>query len=223
MTMKRSHVVRKEARSSVIYIVLLMVIACLQYSPAQAQEASGCKLPDLNINANIPKGYTRIPTECPKVAFKRNLNPKHAMGFYFIETPYPYNSSDRKSPSETVDDYILIVRVSFDKAYKGQSYNTLQIDENADYPPSLVDHGGACGGLVARTPEFYQGREGVEWRRGIMCLVELPPTGSDKWTMIQAFFFDKNLEHADYKPSGDFEQAARRLFRSIHIRGQEEE
>ena len=189
----------------------------------RAQEIPGCKMSDLSIDATIPKGYTRIPTECPKVAYKRNLNPNHALGFYIIETSYPYHSSGKKSLSETVDDYILIVRVKFDIALKGQSYNTQQIYENADYPPSLVDHGGACGGLVARTPEFYQGREGVEWRRGIMCLVELPPTGSEKWTLIQAFFFDKNLERTDYKPKADFEQVARRLFRSIRIKGLEED
>jgi hypothetical protein len=216
--MKKNHTIRKTARLSVITIAFLSVIAFSGHPPELSQEVSGCKLSDLSIDANIPEGYTRLPTECPKVAYKRNMNPYHALGFYITETPYPYHSTDKKSPSETVDDFILIVRVSFDKAYKGQSYNTFRIDESADFPMSLVDHGGACGGLVARTPEYNQGHEGVEWRRGIMCLVELPPAGSERWTMIQAFFFDKNLERTDYKPTTDFEQLARRLFRSIRIR-----
>lgn len=212
----------KRVLSSLLPVVLLTLVVSTHLTQVQAEENTECKMADLNIVVDIPEGYTRIPTECPKIAYKRNLNPNHALGFYITKTPYPYHSSDKKSPSETVDDYVLIVQVSFDKAYKGQSYNTFRIDESADYPPSLVDHGGACGGLVVRTPEFYQGREGVEWRRGIMCLVELPPTGSEKWNMIQAFFFDKNLERTDYKPTGEFKQTARKLFRSIQLKEQAE-
>jgi hypothetical protein len=219
MFMRKKPATRKRARLSAISVALLAMIACYQY--AQAQEATGCKLSDISIEANIPEGYTRISTECPKVAYTKQLNPNHVLGFYIIKTSYPYSSSDKKSPSDTVDDFALIVQVGFDKAYKGQNYNTQKIDERADYPPSLLDDGGACRGLVARIPESYRGRKGVEWRRGIMCLVE-SQKGSDRWTMIQAFFFDKNLERTDYKPKEDFEQAARRLFRSIRMRGEEE-
>jgi ankyrin repeat protein len=187
----------------------------------RAQQISGCEMADLSISANIPEGYTHIPTKCPKVAYKKNLTPKHALGFYIVETWDPHDSSSKKSVAETLDDYMVILQSGFNKAYKGQSYNTFRIDESADYPPSLLEHGGACGGLVARTPEFYKGVEGVEWRRGIACLVELPPTGSEKWTMFQAFYFDKNLERTDYKPTADFKQVARRLFRSLRIKGTE--
>ncbi len=212
-----------QAHLFLISVMLLTVIACLQPTPVKARETSGCKVSDLSIAADIPLGYRRILTECPKIAFNKNLSPNHALGFYIIETPYPYHSSDKKSLSETVDDYIVIVQYNFDKAYKGQSYNTTRIDENTDFPPSLVEHGGVCGGLVASLPVSYQGREGVEWRRGILCLVELPPKGSEKWVMVQAFFYDMNLENTDYKPAGDFKRKARKLFRSIRIKDQEED
>jgi|GEM_PF-5270814 len=210
-----------------ISLFTILIVGCastetVKESEGPATETPGCKLSDLNINANIPKGYTRILMECPKVAYKRNLSSNHALGFYITETPYPYHSSDKKSLAETVDGYILIVRARFGKVYTGQSYNTWRIDERTDFPPSLIEHGGACGGLGVRHPEVYHGREGVEWRRGIMCLVELPPKGSEKWTMISAFIFDKNLERIDYTPSEDFERAGRELFRSIRIRGEEE-
>jgi hypothetical protein len=216
------------------YIPILLILfiagcATTQSPPVQEQKSPGCRLSDLSINANLPEGYTRIPTECPKVAYNRNLSPSHALGFFITETPTTYHSSDKKSPAETVDDYVLIVQVQYDKAYEGQSYNTLRIDNNADFPPSLVDHGGTCAGLVARTPiplvaktppfDFMYG--GVQWQRGIMCLVELPPEGSEKWAMIQAFFYDMNIESADYKPAADFDQLARELFRSIRIRNEE--
>jgi hypothetical protein len=204
-------------------IALLIVTASLMSYGAHARGGSSCTLSDLSINANIPEGYTRIPTKCPKVSYKRSLSPYHTLGFYIIESSYPYHSSNEKSLSETLDDHIFIVRFTFDQKYKGQNYNTVRIDETADYPPSLLGHGGVCGGLETKSPLDYQGRKGVEWRRGIMCLVELPPAGSEKWTMIQAFFFDMNLEHTDYKPEEDFELLARNLFRSIRIKVPEEE
>ena len=77
-------------------------------------------------------------------------------------------------------------------------------------------------GVSAYLKEHYGYCKGVEWRRGIMCLVEQPPKGSDKWTMVQAFYFDQNLESTDYEPSGDFEKVARSLFRSISIRAETE-
>lgn len=177
-----------------------------------------CTLSDLGLIADIPKGYVRIPTVCPKIAYTRLLNPRHAIGFLIIETPYPYHSSDPKTPLEAIRDYVVVLQVAFDQQYRGQNYNTRRIDQRADFPQSFIAHRGACAGLATRTPEHYQGLLGVEWRRGIMCLVEIPPKGSEKWALIQAFFFDKNLERPDYKPPADFEQQARKLFRSLRIK-----
>jgi hypothetical protein len=208
----KNPVMRKRPRLSLIAIALLAGVACSQYSPAEAQAASGCTLSDLNIDANT-EGYTRLPTECPKVAYKRNLSRNHARGFYIVETPHPYyHSSDEWTPADAVNQYTVLVQSRFGAAYKGRIYET------ANFPPWVLEHGGACRGLVVRLSLSHRGREGVEWRRGIICLVESPPAGSKKWILIQAFFFDMNLKRANYEPSEDFEQAARELFRSIRVR-----
>lgn len=211
------HADRTRPRILRFIIALLVVATSTQVS--QAQEPPACRLSDLNIDANIPDGYVRIPTKCPKVAYKRIFSPTHALGFYVVRTPYPYRISDKKTPSETVSDYVVVVEAMFDRTYKGQKYRIRRIDDSADYPPSLIDQRGACGEIEASTPISYHSRVGVQWRRGIMCLVEVPPKGSDKWVMIQAFFFDMNLGLTDYKPTAAFKQAARRLFHSIHFNG----
>lgn len=206
----KNPLMRKRSRLSLISIGLLAGIVCSHYPPAQA--ASGCTLSDLNIEANT-EGYTHLPTKCPMVSYKKNLNRNHAWGFYIVETPNPYyHSSDEWTPADAANQWTVTVQSRFGEAYKGRIYET------ANFPPSVLEHNGACRGLLVRLPLSHRGREGVEWRRGIICFAELPPKGSEKWTVIQAFFFDMNFKSASYEPGEDFEKAARELFRSIRIR-----
>jgi hypothetical protein len=199
----------------ILIVISLIFSGCI--TEGTDYQTPGCKLSDIQIDAIIPKGYISLPTECPKVAYTKKLTSEHALGFYIINSPYPYNSSDTQTPLNALTTHVLVVKSTFDTQYRGQNYNTQRIDESADYPPALLENGGACAGLLAKLPISYQGRKGVEWRRGIMCLVEQLPKGSDKWVMIQAFHFDQNLERTDYEPTGDFEQTARKLFRSISM------
>jgi len=186
---------------------------------AKHGQVPGCRLSDLSIDASVPEGYTRIPRKCPQVRYTRDLNPTQTLVIRIREMPAPYSSSKKITPSEFIDSQIAEVQMVYDRLYKGQSYNVSRIDESADFPPSLVDHGGACGGLVAGLPTEYQGRAGVKRWRLIICLVELPPTGSDKWILVYASFSNMNFELSDYKAVADLGQVARRLFRSIRLKG----
>jgi hypothetical protein len=145
------------------------------------------------------------------VAYQRNLSRNLVRGFYFVETPAPYSFSDKQTPTDFVNGQISITISTFFT----HGILAREIHETADYPPSFIEQGGACGGIVA--PIELQ--EGSEWRRGIICVAKLSPKGYEEWsTLIQAFFFDRHLTRPSYKPGDDFEQAARKLFRSIRLR-----
>lgn len=198
-------------------LLLAALTSCASAPPVHEKGAANCALSDISIAVDVPNGYTHLPTECPRVSYLRQLGQFHVRGFYIVRSPFLYHSSGRESPTETVANFLVLVQYLYDKKYKGTNYFTRPFDETADYPPSFIDRGVVCRGLVVRLPDSYAKRKGVEWRRGIMCLVESPPRGSEQWTMVQAFYVDKNLESPDYKPGPDFEQAARKLFRSVRL------
>lgn len=184
----------------------------------QAQEVTGCKMSDLSITANLPDGYTRIPMECPMVGYNKLVEQYHALGFYFSETPMSFSSSlDKLERTDFVDSQIRLTQILLEQEYSGQRYRIRRIDDPSDYPASIVESGGACGSLEIKHPISLGGREGVERRKGVICLSELPPTGSEKWALINLFFFEMNLDPARIDPAADFDQIARRLFRSVRV------
>jgi hypothetical protein len=201
-----------------ITLISFLIISCAQHSQINIQEASGCKMSDLNIEVDIPKGYTHLISECPKVAYNKLLNQGHSLYFYIIETWHPY--IEDMSFEENIDGYIAVLQHSFNESYKGQTYTTRPFDEETEYPPAILSHGGGCRGLEAILPINYQGIDGVEWRKGVICLTELPREDSHKWTLIQAFYCEKYLNPQSLKPIEGFEQTARNLFHSIRTKAQ---
>lgn len=187
----------------------------LPIKESNAADIATCTIFDLNITATIPKGYRLVPSNCPKVFYVKRTKQNRALGFYIIENHSPFTSDYGETAAEFLRGQIIITLTLFRARYGGTNYNVERIDEVDDFPPALIEEGGVCGGLHARLPLSYQGMHGVEWRQGIICLVEFPPSGSNTWKLIQAFYFDMNLENADYKPKNNFGIAARELFRSI--------
>ena len=88
-------------------LIFISLILSIFVTEGTAYQTSGCKMSDINIDATIPKGYISIPTECPKVAYIKKLTSKHVLGFYIVNSPYPYNSSDTQLPINAVTTHTL--------------------------------------------------------------------------------------------------------------------
>ena len=182
---------------------------------AQAANTTSCKLSDIDISLRVPRGYELVESECPKVTYVNLPKRNRVLGFFVIEQPWLVTPDNNMSASEIVRGQIIVTLSKFDSVYAGTNYSAEHVDDVEDFPPSLLELGGTCGGIQARLPLAYQGMHGVEWRQGIICLVEFPPSGSKKWKLIQAFYLDMNYEDPNYVPRKKFGKTARKIFRSI--------
>lgn len=185
------------------------------------QHQNGCKMTDLDVAANIPDGYERMPTQCPKIGYKKVIEDKHALGFYIVVTPFPTSrkSLDADELRELVRTQILVTQVQFDKRYGEQLYENRVIEAELGYPKAIIEGNGACGLMVVKLPLSYAGLEGIERRKGLICVAELPPTGSKKWTIINAFVFEMNLDPQTIRPTEEYDQLAEALFGSLRLVG----
>jgi hypothetical protein len=177
------------------------------------QSFAGCKLSDLGLTVSIPNGYRLLNTECPKVAYAKNLTSNLSRGLYITKDWYPNLFIGKRNPfKESLDLHILATREGFHDKHKGKDYLVTEIENKKDYPPSLIKQGAVCKVLVTKTPL----PPGVEWRRGVMCMMG---TSKDapKLTTINVFFFEMNHDDPNHKQLPDFVQSARKLFHSIKL------
>lgn len=203
-----------------VMMSLLSVGALLAAAPeAFAPAPAACDLSDLSIEARIPDGYVLVsPEACPQfpkmVAYQKRLSDRHRAGFYIVETtPYLAFMTD-KSPSENLDDYFLVLQVAMDDS--GQPYEWQRLDEREYGRIPMAELGGVCGGLRLITPAASG--QGRQWRRGLLCLVQLPTQKTTERSLVQAFAFDVDVVSRSSEPSRQFQQEAADFFRSIRPR-----
>lgn len=178
----------------------------------------GCTFDDLNVSVDIPPGFSPIDTDCPTVGYRKLLTKMQALGFYVQRVQMREGFSlDYGDVKEFVEGQVLVTQVQFDKSYGNQLLRSRRIDEDSDYPKAIIDRHGACGQLEVEFPQTVSGHEGVERRRGLICVAEIPPSGSKKWFIINIFVFEMNSDPGRNEPSPEFEQIFREVARSVRF------
>lgn len=178
----------------------------------------GCTFDDLNVSVDVPPGFSLIDTDCPTVGYRKLLTKMQALGFYVQRLRMQEGFSlDYGDVKEFVEGQVLVTQVQFDKSYGNQLLRSRRIDEDSDHPKAIIDRHGACGKLEVEFPQTVSGHEGVERRRGLICVAEIPPSGSKQWVIINVFVFETNSDPDRIEPSPEFEQIFREVARSVRF------